>query len=53
MTEEQRQRETETIQEFKLEQDHELRFEVESKDKVSLEVRSFLGDVCFFRGFPP
>ena len=47
MTEEQRQKESETVQEFKLEQDNELRFEVESKDKVSLEVRTCLSHVYF------
>lgn len=38
MSEEQRQKEAEIVQEFKLEQDNELRFEVESKEKVTLEV---------------
>ena len=38
MAEEQRQKETEIVQEFKLEQDNEFRFEVESKEKVTLEV---------------
>ena len=38
MAEEQRQKETEVVQEFKLEQDNEFRFEVESKEKVTLEV---------------
>ena len=38
MSEEQRQKEAEVVQEFKLEQDNELRFEVESKEKVTLEV---------------
>ena len=38
MSEEQRQKESEVVQEFKLEQDNELRFEVESKEKVTLEV---------------
>ncbi|EFX62356.1 hypothetical protein DAPPUDRAFT_120305 [Daphnia pulex] len=37
MSEEQRQKESEVVQEFKLEQDNELRFEVESKEKVTLE----------------
>ena len=39
MAEDQRQnKETEPVQDFKLEQDNELRFEVEGKDKVTLEV---------------
>ena len=38
MSEEHRQKEPELVKEFKLEQDHELRVEVESKDKVTLEV---------------
>ncbi|EFX61134.1 hypothetical protein DAPPUDRAFT_274561, partial [Daphnia pulex] len=38
MSEEQRQKESEVVQEFKLEQDNELRFEVESKEKVTLEM---------------
>jgi len=54
MAEEQRQKETEIVQEFKLEQDNEFRFEVESKEKVTLEVfirkgRESVGNAMFFR----
>lgn len=45
MAEEQRQKETEIVQEFKLEQDNEFRFEVESKEKVTLELKSGLAEV--------
>ncbi|EFX89485.1 protein CLP1 homolog [Daphnia pulex] len=45
MSEEQRQKESEVVQEFKLEQDNELRFEVESKEKVTLELKSGLAEV--------
>lgn len=38
MSEEQRQKESEVVQEFKLDPDNELRFEVESKEKATLEV---------------
>lgn len=41
MAEEHKQKESEQVQEFKLEQDNELRFEVENKEKVTLEVCSF------------
>ena len=38
MTEEKSSKESDPIQEFKLEQDTELRFEVEGKEKVTVEV---------------
>ena len=39
MADDQRQnKESDLVQEFKLEQDNELRFEVESKEKATLEV---------------
>ena len=38
MTEEKPSKEIEHVQEFKLEQDTELRFEMEGKGKVTLEV---------------
>jgi hypothetical protein len=38
MADEKASKETEKVQEFKLEQDTELRFEVEGKEKVTLEV---------------
>lgn len=41
---------TEPAQEFKLEQDNELRFEVEGKEKVTLEV-CFNVEYCFVWSF--
>ena len=38
MSEEQKTKNNDLTQEFKLEQDTELRFEVESKEEVTLEV---------------
>ena len=38
MADEKVPKETEQVKEFKLEQDHELRFEVEGKEKVTIEV---------------
>jgi len=40
MSEEQKQKNNDLTQEFKLEQDTELRFEVESKEEVTVEIKS-------------
>ena len=48
MAEEQRLKDGDMVKEFKLEQDTELRFEVESKERVSLEVESLNFSLAYF-----